>query len=169
MPRRDPFRFIEVKTLVAARRVSTALHRAGVPHAFAGGLAVVVGGWERLVPDLEVIVPLQSSRAAREVLDATGPLPVRVELDATGLGDRTLDRAIRGARRVSGLPILAAAPLVILKLRRNLARDRADVVELLKHGDLNDAAAIRAYLETNALAYVQDFDALVVTAAGEPP
>lgn len=163
-----------------AREVSDRLRQRGVPHALVGGLAVGAHGWERYTKDVDVLVP--STRrdvlrtAARSTLyrldimraplrgirfyrhgvavDTMQPLPSGKFLDA-----ELVLPAAGEAPPVIGLPAL-----VYMKLASNRAKDRADVVELLKAGR---DAGVREYLDAHAPELIGRFDEWAAEAAAE--
>jgi hypothetical protein len=130
-----------------------------IPHLIVGGLAVQEHGYARLTLDVDVVVPDVLDAVKALTVDLSGPF-VRVP----GCEDRLLDRRTnvnvdflragqvlkRGCKvpfpspsRVSGTPqIVSLEVLISLKLDSWSAnpasrlRDKADVVELIKHRHL---------------------------------
>lgn len=165
-----------------AREVSARLRERGVPHALVGGLAVGAYGYERYTRDVDVLIPSDRrdvlktlSRGAIYPLDfslSKSPLRgvsycrrgVQVDVMQPLLRGAFLDADLKIPKAGGAPPVVSAPALVYLKLVSNRAKDRADVVELVKAGIM---AGVRHFLDAHAQDLVGRFEELVAQAAAE--
>jgi predicted nucleotidyltransferase len=135
------------KVEAVATQVSVELHARGVQHAIIGGLAVIAHGYERSTADVDLLMIDRTALQGREIgipgvgLTVDG---VAVDVVYTTKAEKFLEREIEHATRDScGRPVIGFEALIYLKLKSNRAKDRADVVELLK---VNEASQVGAWL-----------------------
>jgi hypothetical protein len=150
--------------LGAMRVASQALTKVGVRHVIVGGLAVGAYGYARATKGVDFLVGGEVfERHAGGVVTMKPGVPIQVSgvaIDFLSIGAD--EQHLEGAVANSG-GVASAEALVYLKLQSPRARDRFDVIELLKAG--LDATAVRRYLEANAPGLVAKFDAVVAAAA----
>jgi len=121
----------------AARTAHEELERLGIPHAFAGGLAVGAHGYVRSTGDVDVLVGEEAfEEHAAGIVTFRPGVPIHVRgvsvdyLTVSELGEHV--RAALEAPDVSeGLPVVPLPVLLYMKLVAYRMRDRADVTELL--------------------------------------
>lgn len=157
------------QVLNAMRRSADQLSRLGVRHWIVGGLAVGAHGHPRATKDVDFLVGDEAfERHGGGLVTMKPGVPIEVEgvivdhLSARG------DEAFLTAPLPAASETLQVAPaevLVYLKLKSPRAKDRADIIELIKAGI--DVEACRAYLTKNSARYVPDFEAAVATARAE--
>jgi len=143
--------------LRAAEVASEKLREAGIPHALAGGLAVGAHGYPRTTDDVDFLVG-----DAAFVKHAGGLVTLKVPLIAVG-GVRVdfvsveesedegtkLRAAVERPPVSEEVPIVPLTALIHMKLKAGRQKDLADVVELLKRGEV-DIDLIDQYLAENA-------------------
>ncbi len=143
--------------LLAAEIASEKLHEAGIPHALAGGLAVGSHGYPRTTDDVDFLVG-DEAFVTHEGGLVTLKLPLiavgEVRIDLVSIDERQgegahLRPAVDHPPMSEDVPIVPIAALVYMKLRAGRQKDVADVVELLKRGEI-DVDLVDRYLEQNA-------------------
>lgn len=162
------------------------LKDAAIPHAFIGGVAVCLHGYQRNTVDLDLLVRGSDSDSLRAALEAAGfswfaeqaefrsPAGIPVQLllasDRAGsaskvrLPDPADDASITS---IEGLPVVTLAKLIESKLAcgqgnlRRTHKDFADVVELIARHQLNRSFARHLHKSLRAT-----FRDLVVHARG---
>ncbi len=143
--------------LRAAEVASEKLREAGIPHALAGGLAVGSHGYPRTTDDVDFLVGDEAF-----VTHAGGLVTLKLPLIAVGdvrvdfvsIDDRQgegahLRPAVDRPPTSEELPIVPLTALVYMKLKAGRQKDVADVVELLKRGEI-DMDLVDRYIEENA-------------------
>lgn len=143
--------------LRAAEVASEKLREAGIPHALAGGLAVGAHGYPRTTDDVDFLVGDEAF-----VTHAGGLVTLKMPLIAVGgvrvdfVSIEETDEEGAKLRTVvdrppvsEDVPIVPLTALVHMKLKAGRQRDLADVVELLKRGEV-DLDLIDRYLAENA-------------------
>lgn len=143
--------------LRAAVVASEKLREAGIPHALAGGLAVGAHGYPRTTDDVDFLVGDEAF-----VTHAGGLVTLKMPLIAVGgvrvdfVSIEETDEEGAKLRTVvdqppvsEDVPIVPLTALVHMKLKAGRQRDIADVVELLKRGEV-DLDLIDRYLAENA-------------------
>lgn len=144
--------------LEALKLSSDALKVAGVRHVVIGGLAVGANGYPRATRDVDFLV---GAEAFEKHAGGLVTLRAGVPFQANGVAiDFLSPEADEGfLEAVLAAPpgsIVDAPPLVYLKLKSPRAKDRADVIELIKAGI--DVPACRAYLQAHAPKFVTVFE-----------
>lgn len=143
--------------LRAAEVASDKLREAGIPHALAGGLAVGAHGYPRTTDDVDFLVGDEAF-----VRHAGGLVTLKMPLIAVGgvrINFVSIEesedegaqlRAVVDRSPVSGeVPIVPLTALIHMKLKAGRQKDVADVVELLKRGEV-DIDLVDRYLAENA-------------------
>ncbi len=143
--------------LRAAEVASEKLREAGIPHALAGGLAVGSHGYPRTTDDVDFLVGDEAF-----VMHAGGLVTLKMPLIAVGdvrvdlvsidepEGEgRHLRPAVDRPATSGEIPIVPLTALVYMKLKAGRQKDVADVVELLKRGEI-DLDLVDRYLEKHA-------------------
>jgi hypothetical protein len=150
----------------AADVASAALSRAGVRHAIAGGLAVSAHGYGRATKDVDFLVGEEAfEHHAGGVVTMRAGLPIQVAgVLVDFLSIQPNEAFLESALSKDG-GIIGAEALVYLKLKSPRAKDRVDIMELVKAG-LN-APACRDYLTTNAAQLLAKFEEAVAAAYAE--
>ncbi len=143
--------------LRAAEIASEKLREAGIPHALAGGLAVGSHGYPRTTDDVDFLVGDEAFVihegglvTLKLPLIAVGDVLVDfVSIDSRRGEDGHLRPAVDRPPRSEEIPIVPLTALVYMKLKASRQKDVADVVELLKRGEI-DIEVVDRYLEKNA-------------------
>ncbi|HBL29110.1 MAG TPA: hypothetical protein DD490_19940 [Acidobacteria bacterium] len=129
----------------AAHRASRKLFEAGIPHALAGGLAVCAHGYPRTTDDVDFLVGDEAFEkhgggfvTLKLPLIAIGSVRIDfVSIDESKGELRQLRPAVEESPRSEGVPIVPLPALVYMKLKAGRQKDTADLVELLKRGEVD--------------------------------
>ena len=139
-------------------RISQKLGQLGIPHAVAGGMALVAHGYDRTTVDVDILVTAEGLRQTHEALDGLGYVPpfpgskqlrdvetgVRIEFLVSGQfpGDGkpkpvAFPNPANIATEIDGIRYLNLPTLIELKLASGMTnpgrlRDLADVQELIR-------------------------------------
>jgi hypothetical protein len=159
---------VSERVLVAMRAAAAQLTRLGVRHWLVGGLAVGAHGHPRATKDVDFFVGDEAFEHHGGGLVTMKPgVPIQangVVVDHLSAQDeRFLTDALPTAESV-----LSVAPIEILlylKLKSPRAKDRADVIELIKAGA--DVVRARAFLDAHARELVTSLDEATRAAAAE--
>jgi hypothetical protein len=155
------------KVLQAMRSASHALSELGIRHVVVGGLAVGANGYPRATKDVDLLVGDEAfERHAGGLVTMKAGVPIQVDGVAIDLlsvqaGEEHLVAALEAEMG----SMIAAPPLVYLKLKSPRQKDRVDVIELIKAGIELDAC--RIYLTKNAPTLLARFEDAVLEAAAE--
>lgn len=148
-----------------------ALTEAGVPHAVVGGLAVGAHGFPRPTRDLDFLVGDEAFVThgaivtfAPNVPYAIGKIAVDYLSPMDDIERQVIDDA-RAALKTGAVVVVPAYVVVAMKLRSGRARDRLDVIELIKAGI--DVRETKAHLADVAPQHLAPFDRMVVEALAE--
>lgn len=158
------------QVLDAMRVAHGELRRLGVPHVLVGGLAVGAYGYARATKDVHFLVGDEAfvERGGGIVTMKPG-VPIQVAgVLVDHLSAQQGEEQLRELLRSTGQQELTVAPvevLVYLKLKSPRAKDRADVIELLKAGI--NSRSCRGYLEKHAAALLAPFEEAVAQAVSE--
>lgn len=150
--------------LHALRVASEVLTRLGVRHTLVGGLAVGAHGYPRATKDVDFLVGDEAfERHEGGLVTMKAGLPIQV----SGVAIDYLSIGADEGHLAAGLdqPVAPAPVLVYLKLRSPRAKDRADVIELIKAGLDPDEA--RRYLATHRPDLLPKLDAAILAARAE--
>ena len=156
---------VSPRVLEAMQRASEVMAALGVRHTVVGGLAVGANGYPRTTVDVDFLVGEEAFEH-----HAAGVVTLRVPVEVNGVAVDCLSIAPDELFLVKAVGVtpgsFAPAPVVVyLKLKSPRAKDRADIIELIKAGiDLN---ACRRYLVANAPRFVVSFDDAVRAARAE--
>lgn len=159
---------VSVKVLDAMRAASRQLASLGVRHWLVGGLAVGAHGHPRATKDVDFFV---GDEAFEQHAGGLVTMRPGVPIQANGVivdhlsaqaGEAFLTTALPGAQELAVAPIEV---LVYLKLKSPRAKDRVDVIELVKSGI--DVARCRTWLAANAPHLVSGLDEAARTARAE--
>jgi len=160
---------VSPRVIDAMRRSAEQLTRLGVRHWVVGGLAVGAHGHPRATKDVDFLVGDEAFEHHGGGLVTMKPgVPIQVGGVAVDHLSAQADESFLTAGLPAPSTALEVAPaevLVYLKLKSPRAKDRADVIELVKAGI--DVEACRAYLSQHRAEYVGAFDAAVATARFE--
>lgn len=156
--------------LDAMRVADEALTRLGVRHLLVGGLAIGAYGYPRATKDVDFLVGEEAFEHHAGGLVTMKPgMPIEVRgvvidfLSATQ-GESHLDAALR-APGGDGIRVAPSEVIAYLKLKSPRARDRSDLIELVKVG--LDVKAVRAYLSAHAAEMIPKWEAIVADARAE--
>jgi hypothetical protein len=150
----------------AAALASAALSRAGVRHAIAGGLAVAAHGYGRSTKDVDFLVGEEAFEHHAGGLVTMRPgLPIQVAGVLVDFLSIQKDEAFLEAGLSKDGGIVSAEALVYLKLKSPRAKDRVDVIELVKAG--LDVPSCESYLAANATQLLAKFEDAVAAAHAE--
>jgi hypothetical protein len=157
------------KVLAAMRVAAAQLSRLGVRHWLVGGLAVGAHGHPRATKDVDFLVGEEAFEHHGGGLVTMKPgVPIQVNgVVVDHLSAQDDERFLTSALPTPG-DGLAVAPIEVLaylKLKSPRAKDRADLVELVKAG--MDVERCRAWLEQNAPAMVAELLEVERTARAE--
>ena len=155
------------EVLDAMRAASAALRTVGVRHVVVGGLAVGANGFPRATRDVDFLVGEEAfERHPGGLVTLRAGVPFQVnDVAVDFMGAEAGEEFLAAALEAEPGSMIAAAPLVYLKLKSPRHKDRTDVIELVKAG--LDVDACRSYLALNVPAFVGDFDAAVARARTE--
>jgi hypothetical protein len=150
----------------AAALASAALSRAGVRHAIAGGLAVAAHGYGRSTQDVDFLVCEEAfEHHDGGLVTMRAGLPIQVAgVLVDFLSIQKEEAFLEAGLSVNG-GIISAEALVYLKLKSPRAKDRVDIMELVKAG-LN-VTTCRSYIDENAAHLLVKFDEAVAAAQAE--
>lgn len=168
----ERFDVLNPRVLRALRAGHEALDRLHVRHVLVGGLAVGIYGRVRVTKDVDFLV-------GPEAFDSVGVLVSfrpGVPLSAEGVPidsilppvehEAVLGAALADPIIVDGIPVIRVEALIYMKLVASRRQDLADVVSMLREGDV-DVSRVRALLETTEPALRARFDELLAEADGE--
>lgn len=155
------------EVLDAMKVASEALKRVGVRHVVVGGLAVGANGFPRATRDVDFLVGDEAfERHAGGLLTLRPGVPFQVNRVAVDfIGAEANEGFLAAALEADAGSIIAAPPLIYMKLKSPRHKDRTDVIELVKAG--LDLDSCREYLEAHAPTFVADFDDAVRRARAE--
>jgi hypothetical protein len=158
---------VAAKVLDAMRLASEALARAGVRHVVIGGLAVGANGYPRATKDVDFLVGGEAfENHANGLVTLRAGVPFQVNGVAIDFLSPAVDEAfLDDALAAEPGSIVEAAPLVYLKLKSPRAKDRVDVIELVKAGI--DVDSCQRYLQAHAPVFLPLFTEAVERAAAE--
>lgn len=126
----------------------------GIRHALVGGLAVGAHGYPRNTKDVDFLVDDSAwRRTSAGILVMVAGLPFQahgVAIDTLTVGDKEpfLKSAIERGEISEGIRVIPIEALVYMKLSSPRAKDRVDVIELVKRG--MDVPKVERYLDQNA-------------------
>ena len=160
---------VSPKVLDAMRVAAAQLTRLGVRHWLVGGLAVGAHGYPRATKDVDFLVGDEAFEHHGGGLVTMKPgVPIQVN----GVVVDHLSAQEGEAFLTGGLPpasgALESAPievLVYLKLKSPRAKDRADIIELIKAGA--DVALCRKWLLAHAASLIPALDEAAAAALAE--
>ena len=145
---------------------SAALRDAGVRHLVVGGLAVAAYGYGRSTKDVHFLVGDEAfEHHPRGIVSMRPGVPIQVSgvlVDFLSIGKDEMHLEVALSTRGDVAPLEV---LVYLKLKLPRAKDRVDVIELMKAGV--DANRCREYLATNAPALLPKLDECMAAARAE--
>lgn len=160
---------MSAKVLDAMRAAGAQLTRLGVRHWLVGGLAVGAHGHPRATRDVDFLV---GDEAFEHHAGGLVTMKPGVPIQVAGVAVDHLSAQTGEGFLTDGLPAasepLAVAPieiLIYLKLKSPRAKDRADVVELIKAGA--NVESCRRWLSAHAPAYVPGLAECAATARAE--
>ena len=144
---------------VVAERILGALYgaaaqldRLGIRYAAIGGLAVGAHGAPRATKDVDFLVGEEAFEHHGPIVSFRAGLPivfgdVAVDPVSIGVEEEFLNAAFNTAVVSHGVPVIALAPLIYMKLSAGRRQDIADVARLMESAD---ARPVRAYLKLHA-------------------
>lgn len=150
---------------------SSLLTSLGIRHALVGGLAVGAHGWPRATRHVDFLVDDSAwlkTEAGLVVMRAGLPIEAHgVPIDTLSIreDEKHLESAITSAEVSEGVPVAPVEAVVYMKLASPRAKDRVDVIELIKAG--LDRDRVRRYLEAFAPQMKERFESAVQTAESE--
>jgi hypothetical protein len=153
---------VSARVFKAMLDASSALTALGVRHALVGGLAVGAYGWPRATKDVDFLVDDSAwlkTEAGLVVMRAGLPVQAHgVPIDTLSIRDeeKHLEAALQTPEMSEGVPVAPVEAVVYLKLVSPRAKDRVDIIELVKAGLDRDAA--RRYLRSAAPSLLERFD-----------
>lgn len=136
---------IPAAVMNVAKKVSAFLGEHQVPHAVAGGMALSAHGHARMTMTVDVLVS-SSAVTTIALLGKTSPISgflsgVSVGVDGINVCFLLLGRGLRSndfdsGLRLAALPVVSIEVLILMKLGADRMQDIADVVQLLKLGNV---------------------------------
>jgi len=157
------------RVLGAMRAAAAELSRLGVRHWLVGALAVGAHGHPRATKDVDFLVGDEAFETHGGGLVTMKPgMPIQANGVVVDHLSAQSDEAFLREALPPASEELSVAPIEVvfyLKLKSPRAKDRADVVELIKAGA--DVARCRAWLEKHAVDLVAPLDELQRVAAAE--
>lgn len=144
-------RMVPAEVVEVAETVSAAYRRAGIPHAFIGGLAVGHYGYERMTRDVDLLVN------KRDLAKIEGR-PMAISGRTFRIGSVDVDVVSPPGRAALFESLLTPAggyvpfpALVLLKVMSGRQKDMSDLVELTKVDPGRTKASLRWLKERGAL------------------
>lgn len=139
------FAMIPPDVLAVAKKVSAQLTAKGVKHAIAGGMAVSFYGFVRMTQDVDVLLSSGDRAVVDEFGDSTAlsgylkglsVIVDGVEVDFLFAAKAVKVGDITSVVRFADLPVVKVEPLIVMKLGAGRTKDTADIVELVKAGNV---------------------------------
>ena len=160
--------------LRAAEVASQKLSEAGIPHALAGGLAVGAHGYPRTTDDVDFLVGDEAFEkhagglvTLKVPLIAVGSVAIDfVSIDPGKDEGKKLREAVEQPPESEGMPIVPLTALVYMKLKAGRQKDIADLVELLKRGQV-ELEDLDRYIRECAPEYLRRWERVKEIAARE--
>lgn len=161
---------VSSKVLDAMRVAHDELTKIGVPHLLVGGLAVGAYGYPRATKDVDFLVgdeAFELHGAGVVTLKPGVPIQVAGVLvdHVSAQANEEHLRSLLRQPHTGEPPVAPIEALVYLKLKSPRAKDRADVIELIKGGI--DLERCRGYLGRHAAHLLLNFDSAIQAAARE--
>lgn len=158
---------IPSEVLDVLKAASEQLSRVGVRHVVIGGLAVAANGFPRATNDVDFLVGDEAFVTHPGGFVTVNPnVPIKMNGIAIDLLTANANEPFLAAELEGPAgSFLDAAPLVYMKIKAGRAKDRLDVIELIKAGI--DVDAVQQYLTLHAPTFVPLFEKAVVKAAAE--
>lgn len=145
---------------------SDALRQAGVRHAIVGGLAVSAYGYGRSTKDVDFLVGEEAfEHHAGGIVTMRPGLPIQVSGVLVDFLSIQEDESYLYDDLSTSGDVASAQVLVYLKLKSPRAKDRVDVIELVKAG--LDVDACRAFLRQHRSSLLSKLDECVAAARAE--
>jgi hypothetical protein len=145
---------------------SAALQRAGIRHAIVGGLAIAAHGYGRSTKDVDFLVGDEAFEHHPGGIVTMRPgVPIQVSGVLVDFLSIDPDEGYLKDDLTTSGDIASANVLVYLKLKSPRAKDRVDIIELVKAG-LNVVACL-AYLKQHRDVLTAKFEECVAAAAAE--
>lgn len=149
---RDLEDVVAASVLDEAADTASLLARLGIPYALVGGLAVGLRGFPRATKDVDFMVGPEAFETTEPLLIYRDELKDKVEIGAVDLLAVPTAYPVLAEQLAVTQPgqlhVIAAEPLILMKLEANRPQDRADVSRLLQAGV--DAEDVAAYLAEHA-------------------
>lgn len=124
------------KVINAALKTSARLTAQGIPHAFAGGIAVAAHGYARATKDIDLLLGEEAFERYGSLVMIRPSVPTQMDgvgIDAVDVEDDEVRE--HGLEAAEGdVPIIPLETLVYMKLKAGRMKDHADIVELVKAG-----------------------------------
>jgi len=167
-------RVVAPEIIRAAEVASASLRESGIPHALAGGLAVGAHGYPRTTDDVDFLVGDEAFvEHAGGLVTLRMPLIAvgKVRIDLVSIDDSAgeaahLRPAVDRPSASGEVPIVPLTALIYMKLKAGRQKDIADVVELLKRGEV-DIELVESYLGNHAPGLIRKWRRSLEIAARE--
>ena len=168
----ERFDVLNPRVLRALRAGHEALDRLQVRHVLVGGLAVGIYGRVRVTKDVEFLVGPEAFDSVGVLVSFRSGVPLSAEgvpidsILAPAEHEAVLGAALVDPLVVDGIPVIRVEALIYMKLVASRRQDLADVVSMLREGDV-DVARARALLDTTEPALRARFEELLAEADAE--
>jgi hypothetical protein len=168
----ERFDVLNPRVLRALRAGHEALDRLGVRHVLVGGLAVGIYGRVRVTKDVDFLVGPEAFDSVGVLVSFRPGVPLSAEgvpidsILAPAEHEGVLGAALADPLIVDGIPVIRVEALIYMKLVASRRQDLADVVSMLREGDV-DVARTRSLLDTTGPALRARFEALLAEADSE--
>lgn len=165
----ERFDVLNPRVLRALRASHEALDRIGVRHVLVGGLAVGVYGRVRVTKDVAFLVGPEAFDSVGVLVSFRPGVPLSAEgvpidsILAPSEHEAVLNAALVDAVIFDGIPVIRAEALVYMKLVAGRRQDLADVVSMLREGDV-DVARARTLLDATEPSTRARFEELLAEA-----
>lgn len=168
----ERFDVLNPRVLRALRAAHEALDRLGVRHVLVGGLAVGVYGRVRVTEDVAFLVGPEAFDSVGVLVSFRPGVPLSAEgvpIDSilAPVGhEAALGAALVDPLVVDGIPVIRPEALVYMKLIAGRRQDLADVVSVLREGDV-DVAKVRSLMDATEPSLRARFEELLAEADAE--
>ena len=158
--------------ILATKRTSELLRRAGVRHVLAGGVAVSCNGYSRTTSNIDWAVGKSAFEFREQGIFLRPELPVKFAgvpvhyLAPTDPFEQMMLEQYLVIPLSGEVPVLQFGPLTVMKLIGRRHKDCADLIELFKRR-LSELPALKAFVKSNLPSQADMLDDLIACAESE--
>ena len=157
--------------ILATKRTSEILRRAGIRHVLAGGVAVSCNGYSRTTNNIDWAVGKcafefrDQDLFLRELPIKCMGVPIHYVAPTNPFEQMMLEKYLV-VPAPGEVPVLQLGPLVVMKLIGRRHKDCADMIELFKRR-LPELSELRVFVKDNLPSQVEQLDNLIACAEAE--